>query len=98
MEELITNPSNVSLDVFLTKMIDLGVSAGTKVLLAILVFIVGRWIVRRINRLFAKVLEKRHVDASLSTFMKSLVSITLTLLLIILMFLRQKLKKQIFSK
>ena len=84
MEELITNPSNVSLDVFLTKMIDLGVSAGTKVLLAILVFIVGRWIVRRINRLFAKVLEKRHVDASLSTFMKSLVSITLTLLLIIL--------------
>lgn len=41
MEELIANPSSVSLDVFLTKMIDLGISAGTKILLAILVFIRG---------------------------------------------------------
>ena len=83
MEELLTSPSNVSLDVFLTKMIDLGISVGSKILLAIVVFIVGRWIVRRLNKLLAKILEKRHVDASLSTFVKSLVNITLTLLLII---------------
>ena len=78
-----TSPSNVSLDVFLTKMIDLGISVGSKILLAIVVFIVGRWIVRRLNKLLAKILEKRHVEASLSTFVKSLVNITLTLLLII---------------
>ncbi len=83
MEELIASPSSVSLDVFLTKMIDLGISAGTKILLAILVFIVGRWIVRHLNKLLAKVLDKRHVEASLSTFIKSLVNITLTLLLVI---------------
>ena len=83
MEELLTSPSNVSLDVFLTKMIDLGISVGSKILLAIVVFIVGRWIVRRLNKLLAKILEKRHVEASLSTFVKSLVNITLTLLLII---------------
>ena len=35
MEELFTSTSNVSLDVFLTKMIDLGVSVGSKILLAI---------------------------------------------------------------
>ena len=46
-------------------------------------FLVGRWIVRRLNKLLAKILEKRHVEASLSTFVKSLVNITLTLLLII---------------
>ena len=84
MEELLTSPSNVSLDVFLTKMIDLGISVGSKILLAIVVFLVGRWIVRRLNKLLAKILEKRHVEASLSTFVKSLVNITLTLLLIIL--------------
>lgn len=78
-----TSPSNVSLDVFLTKMIDLGISVGSKILLAIVVFLVGRWIVRRLNKLLAKILEKRHVEASLSTFVKSLVNITLTLLLII---------------
>ena len=83
MEELLTSPSNVSLDVFLTKMIDLGISVSSKILLAIVVFIVGRWIVRRLNKLLAKILEKRHVEASLSTFVKSLVNITLTLLLII---------------
>ena len=83
MEELFTSTSNVSLDVFLTKMIDLGVSVGSKILLAIVVFLVGRWIVRRLNKLLAKILEKRHVEASLSTFVKSLVSISLTLLLII---------------
>lgn len=83
MEELLTSPSNVSLDVFLTKMIDLGISVGSKILLAIVVSLVGRWIVRRLNKLLAKILEKRHVEASLSTFVKSLVNITLTLLLII---------------
>ena len=83
MEELFTSTSNVSLDVFLTKMIDLGISVGSKILLAIVVFLVGRWIVRRLNKLLAKILEKRHVEASLSTFVKSLVNITLTLLLII---------------
>ena len=51
MEELLTSPSNVSLDVFLTKMIDLGISVGSKILLAIVVFLVGRWIVRRLNKL-----------------------------------------------
>ena len=83
MEELFAKTSNVSLDVFLTKMIDLGISVGSKILLAIVVFLVGRWIVRRLNKLLAKILEKRHVEASLSTFVKSLVNITLTLLLII---------------
>ena len=83
MEELFAKTSKVSLDVFVTKMIDLGISVGSKILLAIVVFIVGRWIVRRLNKLLAKILEKRHVEASLSTFVKSLVNITLTLLLII---------------
>ena len=83
MKELFTITSNVSLDVFLAKMIDLGISVGSKILLAIVVFLVGRWIVRRLNKLLAKILEKRHVEASLSTFVKSLVNITLTLLLII---------------
>ena len=83
MKELFTSTSNVSLDVFLAKMIDLGISVGSKILLAIVVFLVGRWIVRRLNKFLAKILEKRHVEASLSTFVKSLVNITLTLLLII---------------
>lgn len=83
MEELFTNPSNVSMDVFLSKMVDLGIAVGSKILFALLVLIVGRWIVRRLNKLLNRILTKREVDASLTTFVRSLVSITLNLLLII---------------
>lgn len=84
MEELFTNPSNVSMDVFLSKMVDLGIAVGSKILFAIIVLLVGRWIVRRLNKLLDKILVKREVEASLSTFVRSLVSITLNLLLIII--------------
>lgn len=84
MEELLTTPSNVSMDAFLSKMVDLGITIGSKILFAVVVFIVGRWIVRRLNKLLNRILTKRDVDASLSTFVRSLVSITLNLLLIII--------------
>ncbi len=83
MEELFTNPSNVSMDVFLSKMVDLGIAVGSKILFALLVLVVGRWIVRRLNKLLNRILTKREVEASLTTFVRSLVSITLNLLLII---------------
>lgn len=83
MEELFTSPSNVSMDVFLSKMVDLGIAVGSKILFALLVLIVGRWIVRRLNKLLNRILIKREVEASLTTFVRSLVSITLNLLLII---------------
>ena len=83
MEELFTNPSNVSMDAFLSRMVDLGITVGSKILFAVIVLIVGRWIVRRLNKLVNKILTKREVDASLTTFVRSLVSITLNLLLVI---------------
>lgn len=84
MEELFSNQSSVSMDAFLTKLIDLGVSMGSKLLLAVVVFFVGRWIVRRLNKLLNNILTRREVEASLSTFVRSLVSITLNLLLVII--------------
>ena len=64
-------------------MVDLGVTVGSKILFAVIVLIVGRWLVRRLNKLVNKILTKREVDASLTTFVRSLVSITLNLLLVI---------------
>lgn len=84
MEELFTNPSNVSMDAFLSRMVDLGITVGSKILFAIIALIVGRWIVRRLNKLVNKILIKREVEASLTTFVRSLVSITLNFLLVII--------------
>lgn len=85
MEELFNSTSNVSWDVFLSKIIDLGTSFGSRLIGAIIIFIVGRWIIRKINRLVATILEKRHAEASLASFTKSFVKISLNFLLVIVL-------------
>ena len=76
--------STMSLDTLVNKLIDLSVSFGSKILVALLVFFIGRWIVKKLNRLVINILTKRHVEASLATFTKSLVSITLNFTLVII--------------
>ena len=83
MKEFLDSASTVSLDVLLSKVIDLGVSLGSKLILALVVFLIGRWIVKKLNAVLATILTKKHVEASLSSFVKSVVCITLNLLLII---------------
>lgn len=85
MEEFLGSASNVSLDVFLSKLIDLSVSLGSKLLTACIVFFVGRWIIRKLNRLVVNIMKKRQVEASLFSFVKSLLGITLNFLLVIVL-------------
>jgi len=64
-------------------LIDLSVTAGGRLLSALLIFIIGRFLIKFINKLVAKLLVKRQVDASIQGFVRSLVSISLMVLLII---------------
>ena len=57
---------------------------GLKVLAALAIYIIGAWLIKKITRMVAKGLEKKASDAALASFVKSLVSITLWVLLIIL--------------
>ncbi len=61
----------------------LAVQAGKSILVAALIYVVGRFVVKMLNRLLANVLERRNVDASIQSFLKSFVNILLTVLLII---------------
>ena len=70
-------------DMILDKLIDMSISAGKNILVAIIVFIVGRFLISMLNKFFAQVLEKRKIDVTIKTFLKSLVNILLTLLLIV---------------
>ncbi|MDR0989168.1 MAG: mechanosensitive ion channel [Prevotellaceae bacterium] len=65
------------------KLIDLSISVGGRILAAILIFIVGRFLISLINKLVAKLLVKRSVDAGVQSFVKSLVNILLMILLIV---------------
>jgi small conductance mechanosensitive channel len=56
---------------------------GMKIIGAIIVLIIGWWIIKIITNAMSKIFEKRKIDASLVSFFKSLIAITLKLLLII---------------
>ena len=83
MEEIFGTKS-LSFDVFSNKIIELATSLGSKLLAALVVFIIGRWIIKKLNRLLATILEKRQVEASLASFSNSLVGITLNFILFII--------------
>lgn len=63
---------------------DSGMEIGKNILAALLIFIVGRYIVALINKLVLKALNKREgMDEGIKSFVKSLVNVTLTVLLLI---------------
>ena len=57
---------------------------GLKVLAALAIYIIGAWIIKKITKIVAKALERKGSDLALASFVKSLVSITLWVLLIII--------------
>ncbi|WP_455673861.1 mechanosensitive ion channel family protein [Phocaeicola sp.] len=67
----------------LEKLIDSGIQLGERLLAAIIIFVVGKFLVNWLNRLFARILEKRKVDASIQSFLKSMVNILLLIMLIL---------------
>jgi small conductance mechanosensitive channel len=64
-------------------MIETGISLGEKILGAIIIWVIGKFIINWINRLVAKLLTKRKVDPSIQSFVKSLVNILLLIMLIL---------------
>lgn len=56
---------------------------GLKILAAVVVFLLGRWIIKLIQRWMANGLMSRHGDATLHSFLSHLVSVLLYFLLII---------------
>ena len=60
------------------------VQFGKNVILALVVYFIGRFIIKYAIKLLRKVTQKRQVEASLTSFLNSLISISLNLLLAII--------------
>lgn len=60
------------------------IAFGLKVLAALLIYLVGAWLIRRVKSLMNSMFEKKGTEKTIATFAKSLVSITLTIFLIII--------------
>ena len=75
--------ASVYIDRIIQQLSDSGVSIGKQILAAIVIFIVGRYVVKILNKLFARALGRSSMDPSIQTFLGSLVNILLTVLLVI---------------
>ena len=71
----------VDVEQLLSKLLDWGIEVGKDLLGAIIIYIVGRYIIKQVGRLLARILEKRKLEISVQTFLRSLVSILLNLIL-----------------
>lgn len=56
---------------------------GLKVLAAIVIYSAGAWLIQRVKKLLRKIMTRRNVEASLSSFILSFASITMTGLLLL---------------
>lgn len=77
------NLKNMSLDDLMTRLVNDLVEFAIHLAIAILVFYVGKFIIRKLYHVTASILTRRNVERSLSTFVLSLVRIVLYFILIV---------------
>lgn len=67
----------------ISKGLNFCVESGKSIIIAILIYIVGKALIMLANRMLQKMLNRKHIDPTIQTFLKSLVNILLMVLLII---------------
>ena len=81
--ELAQSAQNVNLEKVIQQIITFSVDAGKSILLAAVIFIAGRFLISVINRLVVQMMERRKIDATIQSFLRSFINILLTILLLI---------------
>ena len=57
---------------------------GIKVLIALLIYFAGAWLIRRVRGIIHRIFERRKTEKSIASFVESLTSISLTVILVII--------------
>ncbi|MEQ8713451.1 MAG: mechanosensitive ion channel, partial [Cyclobacteriaceae bacterium] len=79
MEEI----QNIDIQKYLDQLIEMAISYGPNLILALVTFIIGSWVISGIIKGLGNTMQKREMDPSLTPFFKSLLNITLRIMLII---------------
>lgn len=74
---------NIDWDQIINQLVHWALDAGKHILLAIVIYLIGHYLIKLLNYLLARFLERRQVEISVQTFVKSFVGILLQVLLII---------------
>jgi small conductance mechanosensitive channel len=73
----------MKIDLYLDRFLDSLAEYAPKVVSALIVLLLGLWVIKRIARIADKTMTRRELDVSLRTFLKSLMSIGLKIVLIV---------------
>lgn len=79
---LLNAASRVNVEQILDKLLNWGIDAGKSIIGAILIYVIGRFVIKQINRLVCKILTKRKLEISVQTFCRSLMNLLLNLVLV----------------
>ena len=60
----------------------MGMQAGKSLLLAVVLAVIGRYAIKFINKLVARMLERRNVEPTVQSFLKSFVNISLIIMVV----------------
>ncbi|MDR3286416.1 MAG: mechanosensitive ion channel [Prevotellaceae bacterium] len=69
---------------FVPKFIEWGITAGLKLIAAIIIISVGFWITKKLTKLFVKALQHRNTDHLLCSFLRSMCNIILKIIVLII--------------
>ena len=84
-QDIVSDLANLDLSqITISDIIRYIIQFGKNVLIALVVYFIGRFIIKYAIKVLRQVTQKRQVEASLTSFLNSLISITLNLLLAII--------------
>ncbi len=78
-EKLATTPPSE----LLKDLTDSAVAFGLKVIAAFAIYMVGVWLIRKIKKILARIFERRETDEAIASFILSIASIAMSIMLII---------------
>lgn len=69
---------------FWQSFLDSAIQFGLKVLAALVIYLIGAWIIRRVRKVLERIFQRKKTERTLASFVCSLVTIILTVLLIVI--------------
>jgi small conductance mechanosensitive channel len=70
--EVPSSERRLSMEEFIAKLPEYLISYGLRIIAAVVIFLIGRWVARMVSRLAEKLLVRANVDAALAKFLRSI--------------------------
>lgn len=83
LTETVTKIFTTDYNALLNNLIEQALWIGLKIVLALAIYYVGKWVTRWIIRILDRSFERRNVDLSLRNFLRSMIKVVMTILVIL---------------